>query len=152
MTTHIYASVELALAAHPDWPWRYFHPVRDKRMACECCGRVAVIPAFMDRMDRLREVYGHPIVVASWYRCPRHNAKVSKTGLNGPHTTGRAVDVPVYGKRALKLFSVAEKLGFFGVGAKQHGVHAKRFLHVDDLEDHDTTGPRPWLWTYEAAA
>lgn len=130
------------MAYHP-WPWEFFHPLRDK-MACSRSGAIAVVPEFMDRMDNLRRALGVPIRINSWYRSPEHNADVSDTGLTGPHTTGRGVDIQVYGADVLELVLTAGGLGFTGFGLNQKGKHSDRFAHLDDLE----TEPRPWLWTY----
>ena len=98
----------------------------------------------MDKMQRLREDYGKPMIVTSWYRSPKYNSMVSTTGKFGPHTTGRAVDINVYGKDAYDLLHLALLHGFTGVGLKQNGPLESRFIHLDDL----TEGTRPWIWSY----
>ena len=85
--------------------------------------------------------------VTSGYRTPEHNRRVSRTGYEGPHTTGRAVDVAAFGERALRIVRIALAHGFTGIGLKQNGPHHLRFVHLDDLAgDHRT--PRPRIWTY----
>ena len=144
---HIFSSVDEALAAYPHgWPWEFFHPERDK-MACSWTGQLVIVPEFMDRMDNLRRRFGKPIRPNSWYRSPEHNDAISTTGLNGPHTTGRAVDADVMGEDAVELFVLAHSLGFTGFGPNQKGPHAARFLHLDDLQN-GPGRPRPFLWTY----
>lgn len=128
-----------------EWRWKHFTKAE---MQCRCgCGRCEMVPEFMDKLEALREAFGKPMPVSSGYRCPAHNAAESKTGESGPHTTGRAVDILIRGGDALCL--VAEAFGshaFTGLGVKQHGDHARRFIHLDDLvEGH---GPRPWCWSY----
>jgi uncharacterized protein YcbK (DUF882 family) len=100
---------------------------------------------FMDRLEALRNQIGKPMVLSSAYRCPVHNAAVSGTGDNGPHTTGRAVDVLIRGTEALRLVAKAIELGFTGIGVKQKG--GARFIHLDDLHP-KIGGPRPWIWSY----
>ena len=104
-------------------------------------------PGFMGRLERLRTIFGKPMRVASGYRCPVHNAAVSATGQTGPHTTGRAVDIALWGADALVLVRMAVAHGFTGVGVSQKGPRAGRFVHIDDLAD-GAPGPRPWLWSY----
>ena len=142
-----FTSVAEALKSFDPWPWKYFHPERDRSMACRGTGRLIIVPRFMHLMDELRERFGRPIRINSWYRTPEYNAKVSSTGSTGPHTTGEAVDIAVYGGHADEMVVIAHKLGFTGFGWKQHGPHQRRFLHLDALGD-GTPGPRPWVWTY----
>lgn len=100
---------------------------------------------FMQRLDELRRTLGFPLFVNSGYRCPTHNQRVSSTGPNGPHVTGRAADLRVSGTQAFQLIHHAIDLGFNGIGVAQKGDHARRFIHLDDLE---APHPRPWIWSY----
>lgn len=144
---HSFNSVAEAVESFRPWPWKYFHPERDGNMACRGTGRIVIIPRFMHLMDQLRERFGRPIGINSWYRSPEHNAAVSSTGVDGPHTTGEAVDIPIYGALALELANIAFRLEFTGFGWKQHGPHRARFLHLDTLSDR-VSSPRPWIWSY----
>ncbi|MDC0529213.1 D-Ala-D-Ala carboxypeptidase family metallohydrolase [Gammaproteobacteria bacterium] len=120
----------------------------DKELACkcgECSGENQMSPAFMERLDELRSEYGKPIILSSAYRCPAHNKKVSSTGENGPHTTGKAVDIKVSGQDAHRVTRIAFRLGFTGIGIKQSGRWQSRFIHVDTLSMGDT---RPRVWSY----
>jgi zinc D-Ala-D-Ala carboxypeptidase len=117
-----------------------------EEFACKHCGEIRMDPFFLERCDRLREYYKKPLKVSSGYRCPEHNARVSKTGLTGPHTTGHAADFLISHVSALELLSLAVNMKVFtGVGVQQKG--SGRFLHLDDLPN--TPGqPRPTLWSY----
>jgi len=128
----------------PAWPWPHFSQAE---LQCRHCGQCRMPPAFLDRLERLRGVFGLPLVVSSGYRCPAHNAAVSTTGPHGPHTTGRAVDLLVHGADALDLLDAALRLGFVGIGVQQKGPHAGRFLHLDDLQDAPGQ-PRATMWSY----
>ena len=101
----------------------------------------------MDKVEKLRDRLGFPLTVTSAYRCPEYNNRVSGTGRTGPHVSGRAIDLGVSGARAVELVRLALSTGFTGIGLKQHGAHASRFVHLDDLPDADGQ-PRPFLWTY----
>lgn len=117
----------------------------DAELACRCgCG---MLPSqeFMWLVERVRVRYGKPLRVTSAARCPEYNAKVSRTGLSGPHTTGRAIDLGVSGQDALRLLRIALSEGFTGIGINQKG--AARFVHLDDLPNADGQ-PRPWIWSY----
>lgn len=113
---------------------------------CKGDGKVAMDATFLDRLQRLRDLYGKPLRIMSGYRSPEYNNKVSFTGLNGPHTTGRAVDILIDRAEAYKLLVVALDCGFTGVGVAQKGPTSSRFLHLDDLEAPDH--PRPNIWSY----
>lgn len=113
---------------------------------CKCCGRDAMSQGTLNRLDRLRERIG-PLKLSSAYRCPLHNSQVSSTGENGPHTTGRAVDVLASGTRALEIVRIALELGFTGIGVSQKGPHGSRFVHLDDIAP-GGAHPRPHIWSY----
>ena len=118
-----------------------------KELACRHCGQGLMDADFLAALDILREVYGSPIILNSGYRCPMHNMEVSKTGPRGPHTTGRSVDVLVYGAEAHRLIELALRWNFTGVGVSQRGPHDQRFVHLDTLSDAPGQ-PRPWVWSY----
>ena len=120
----------------------------DAELACKCgCGLLPK-PDFMEKVETLRVAYGKPLRVTSAARCPEYNAKVSSTGLTGPHTTGRAIDFGISGADAHHLLRTAMRhCNFTGIGVSQKGPHEKRFLHFDDLPDAPGQ-PRPTLWTY----
>lgn len=97
---------------------------------------------FMIKLVAMRRELGTPFILTSAYRCPLHNSRLSSTGDNGPHTTGRAVDILCRGHDAFKIVASANRNGMTGIGVRQKGKD--RFIHVDDL-----TGPlRPWIWSY----
>ena len=125
-----------------DWRWQNF---TKEELSCHHCGALIIVPAFMDRLQALRKDYGKPIKITSGYRCSAHNKAVSDTGLTGPHTTGRAVDIQISGRDAYDLLHLALLHGFKGIGISQKGDHGKRFLHLDDIPD---TIKRPAIWSY----
>lgn len=127
-------------------PWEHFTL---EELSCRCgCGQMKMSADFMEKIVKLRKMYGAALPVNSAYRCPAHNAKVSNTGLDGPHTTGHAMDLGIKGKEMLDVLDCARRLGgFTGFGINQKGPHRGRFLHLDDLIEPEET-PRPWVWTY----
>lgn len=146
------------IVTHPDivdgriieWRWPNFTPweIRsDRDEATREYFGAFIHPEAMDRLQRLRALCGFPIIITSAYRSPAYNRGKSKTGSTGPHTTGRAFDILIYGHRAFELRKHAMSLGFTGIGEKQHGPHAKRMMHIDDLPNGPGC-PRPWSWTY----
>ena len=103
---------------------------------------------FMEKIETLRVLYGKPLKVTSGARCPKYNAKVSSTGMTGPHTKGVAIDLAVSGHDAYRLITLALSMpDFTGLGVKQCGPHEKRFIHLDTLPN-EPGQPRPWCWSY----
>lgn len=121
--------------------WRYF---RLSEFNCSHCGQNHTDFAFIDRLDELRARCGFPLKINSGYRCPDHNAAVSKTGRTGPHTRS-AVDLEVDRGRAYIVLREALAMGFSGIGVAQRGE--SRFIHLDDLPD-AAGQPRPTVWSY----
>lgn len=109
---------------------------------------VLIQPKTLDKLQLLRNKCGFPLRITSAYRTPEYNNSISSTGEFGPHTTGRAFDINVYGAEATLVIYYAHQVGFTGIGSRQTGAYAERFVHIDDLEGHETSGPRPWNWTY----
>lgn len=131
-------------------PWAHF---TEAELRCKCrdaaCPRLAMQEAFMEHLEALRVAFGQPMPICSGFRCPSHNHRVSKTGLTGPHTTGRAVDVRIALEPAYELLQLALEQGFTGVGINQKGPEAGRFIHLDDLTLADGfIHPRPRVWSY----
>lgn len=123
--------------------WQYFTL---EELTCRCgCGRMEMDREFMRKLVALRRAFGVPLPLASAYRCPEHNARVSSTGPDGPHTTGRAVDPRVSGETAYRLVELALARGFTGIGIHQRGPMSSRFIHLDDL---GAPHPRPRIWSY----
>lgn len=117
----------------------------DSELMCKCgCG---MLPqrSFIFLVQAIRNEFGKPMPVASAARCPWHNAKVSKTGESGPHTTGRAIDVAVSRADAYELIRIALAYGMTGVGVQQKGD--ARFIHLDNLPN-EPGQPRPTIWSY----
>jgi hypothetical protein len=142
----IEASSAAALAPHV-WRWPHIDPARE--WADHASGRIVIETAFLDRFEALRAALGgHPLPITSGYRTPDHNQAVSTTGPEGPHTTARAVDIGIYGERAVALVRAALELGFTGIGIKQTGPIDGRFIHLDDLPPGHPAIPRPWIWSY----
>lgn len=123
--------------------WQHF---RAEEFACKCgCGLNLIDHQFVTELDDLRHSLGFALPITSGYRCPRHNAKVSSTGLTGPHTTGRAADIAVSHGRAYEVLQAALMLKFTGIGINQKG--ASRFIHLDNLPNAPGQ-PRATIWSY----
>lgn len=127
--------------------WRWPHVDAKTEWACHGDGSLVVVPEFLDRFELLREACGFALPINSGYRSPAYNRQVASSGDDGPHTTGLAVDLRVYGSQAHALLGHALRLGFRGIGSKQHGPVHSRYLHLDDVGG-TLEHPRPWHWSY----
>jgi uncharacterized protein YcbK (DUF882 family) len=130
------ADVPSALPA--DFRWRYF---KAKEFNCHHCGKNHMNYAFVTLIDELRHRCGFPFIVTSGYRCPEYNQMVSTTGEDGPHTTGKAVDISVSHEQCTKVLEHALTMPFRGYGLNQKGNG--RFIHIDCV-----LRSQRMIWTY----
>lgn len=116
----------------------------EEEMRCKCGCGLLPDPVLMRHLQELRGVAAFPLPVTSGARCPRYNDDISGSGMNGPHTTGFAVDIAVSHKDAYDLLELS--IGIFtGIGINQKGD--SRFIHLDMLSN-ENGRPRPTVWSY----
>ena len=122
-----------------DWKeeWKNFSLDEFK---CSCCGLADINSDLLDLLQEARNVIG-PLQITSAYRCPEHNNSVSSTGLSGPHTTGKAVDIHVSNSAQRKKL-----IDYFTNKVTGLGI-AKTFIHIDILTS-DEVPHRPNCWLY----
>ncbi len=121
-------------------------------LQCKCgCGDMKFTLVAVQALEALRVEFGVPMRISSGYRCPTHNMEVSSTGPEGPHTIHEAhnitVDVLEFGPNVYELLELAIDHDFSGIGLKQNGPMAERFIHLDRLPQLPNR-PRPTIWTY----
>ena len=119
----------------------------EKELQCKGTGECNMDDNFMLKLEELRKKYNTPMIITSGYRHPAHNVAIGGSRYSA-HIKGRAVDVQVVGKDALRLVRLALECGMTGIGVAQRGPHEKRFIHIDDLENSQQS-PRPWIWSYK---
>ena len=125
-----------------DWDpsWENFKP---EEFRCSHCQALNIHSDIMDLLQVAREEGGlGPINITSGYRCGLHNSQVSKTGLSGPHTTGKAVDISVRDSQHRK-----QLITYFAPIVTGLGI-AKSFIHIDLLSKEDGFEMRPNCWVY----
>ena len=123
-----------------DWKekWKNFNLDEFK---CKCgCDHVSIHSDLLDLLQTARNILG-PIQITSAFRCPEHNDKVSSTGLSGPHTTSKAVDIHVSNSQHRK-----ELIDYFAPKVTGLGI-AKTFIHIDILSPEELSH-RPNCWLY----
>jgi uncharacterized protein YcbK (DUF882 family) len=94
----------------------------------------------LDLLQEARNVLG-PLQLTSFYRCPSHNDNVSSTGLSGPHTTGKSVDIHVSNSQHRKKL-----IDYFSNKVTGLGI-AKTFIHIDIISPEELSH-RPNCWLY----
>lgn len=112
---------------------RYFNVLEvtkgDKRRIPATVKVINNILALAIELDKIREEWGAPIIVTSWYRPKAINAAVGGVA-NSSHIQGYAVDIrPVYASdfQPFEKFLLQHWYGHLGLGqAKQRG-----FTHID---------------------
>jgi len=120
---------------------KYFKYDTDPMLACPCCGEKGMDESFLNLLDLIRSAVKQPLIVTSGYRCPAHNSKVSTTGINGPHTTGKAIDLKANSSLRYLLTMYAQDYGIERIGI------ANTFIHLDGLDQEDGFD-QCVMWTY----
>ena len=118
-----------------------------KELACRGTEECEMNDEFMSKLEQLRIKFNEPMIITSGYRHPAHNMVIGGA-RNSAHIQGRAVDVLVMGRPALRLVRLALECGMTGIGVAQRGPDSKRFIHIGDLEN-SQENPRPWIWSYK---
>ena len=123
--------------------WPNFSPDEFK---CQGSGELKISPVVLDFCQAFRNMHGEGVSINSGYRCPDHNNSVSSTGMDGPHTTGLAVDISTNTQTQYKLIRFAMNYNPQAMGI---GV-AKTFTHIDFLttDNGDKYTVRPNVWKY----
>ena len=125
--------------------WKYFS---EDELRCQGTGEIHMDEKFMEKLIELRDKLKQPMVISSGYRSEAHNIAIGGSKRSA-HLQGCAVDVVCSGEKAHNIVRLAMELGFSGIGVKQHGIHERRFIHVDTMPRHSVTSPRPWIWSYK---
>ncbi len=129
--------------------WDQFPNFSREEFLCKCgCGLADMDNHFIGILQYIRTITGVPMDINSGFRCPEHNNEVSKSGLNGPHTTGKAADIRCYADYAFSIMKIAILEDVTGFGFKQKGSMSGRFIHLDMLNKGETSGLRPRIWSY----
>ena len=98
-------------------------------------------PELLDKLDKLRELYGKPITITSSYRSPEHPIEAAKSSP-GEHSYGAAVDIAsVGGEATFLLVKYAIEVGFTRIGVSRKS----NFIH---LGLGYPGAPDVTLWTY----
>lgn len=112
------------------WRWPNFSP---QELASKREGELLVDEASLDKLQKLRNTLGKPLLITSAYRSEAHNRAVGGA-KNSQHRLGKAFDVRMDNQDPQHFESVAKAVGFTGIGH----YPKSGFMHID-------TGPaRRW--------
>jgi len=123
--------------------WPNFTPAE---FICPHSGDCAMQAEFLDMLQQLRIKLARPLIINSGYRSATHPREIAKP-IMGAHNMGCAADIAIAGRDAFELVQAAFALGCQGIGIKQHGARARRFIHLD-MSCTRAHAPRPALWSY----
>lgn len=107
------------------WTWKNFKP---RELACKGTGRIRLQRKAVDALQALRDEVGKPMLIASAYRSPEHNAAV-KGSPTSRHMQGDAFDVVMVGHDPKTFEEAARRAGFQGFG--YYPESSPPFMHID---------------------
>ena len=115
----------------------------DPKLACTCgtakCDQRTVNQPLLEKLQAVRYIVGHSLVVTSGGRCPYHPNEIHRT-TPADHQKGKGVDVSANGSTRGNIVRAGLKAGFNAIGV------AKTFVHLGyrtELPRGHTT-----MWTY----
>jgi uncharacterized protein YcbK (DUF882 family) len=115
-----------------------------KEFECSCvkCGDQFISEELIEKLQKVRDLYGKSITVNSGYRCPEHNQAIGgKVGSS--HVSGLAVDISpslMNVDELDKLYDICYSI-FDNIGDGR----SKKFIHVD-VREPKKTGKRHWIY------
>jgi Uncharacterized protein conserved in bacteria len=113
-----------------EWRWPNFSP---QELASKREGELMIDEDALDKLQKLRNILGKPLVVTSAYRSEAHNRKVGGAP-NSQHRKAKAFDIVMANHDPAHFESAAKAVGFTGIGH----YPKSGFMHID-------TGPaRRW--------
>ena len=115
---------------------------------CPCgCGANLINPFLIEKLQKVRNIIGKPIIITSGVRCEFYNASLKNSSMNSSHIPdsyglGQAVDIScTTSKYRYELIQVAQK--FFnriGISGGSYGG----FVHLDV----DRSKVQEVMWLY----
>ena len=103
--------------------------ITSQETACKCGCGLNVQPAFLAKLNEIRQSYNKPIIVLSGARCPTHNASVGGA-KNSSHIEGLAVDLMRTSRLRAFLIANAEKFDIYLEDPSVTGNDLSGWLHV----------------------
>jgi len=108
---------------------RSFHSGEFECRCAEDCGVQEISDVLIDKLQKVRDAFGSPLIITSAYRCKAHQERLRASGIltavgKSTHEMGIAVDISVQASKMAKLLTILEE-HFEAIGI------ARNFYHVD---------------------
>jgi len=105
--------------------WTKYPNFTKAEFDCKATGENNMQHEFMEKLQRIRQVYGKSMKITSGFRSVKHPIEAKKTHSNGEHTQGFCADIYCdNGVDRYTLISLALANGITRIGV------AKNFLHL----------------------
>jgi len=103
--------------------WPNFSP---QEIACRGTGKCAFNFSAMDKLQKLRDILGRPLIINSAYRSPEHNRNVGGA-TRSQHLEAKAFDVRQDNQEPNAFLKASKEAGFTGFGTYPRS----NFIHSD---------------------
>lgn len=105
--------------------WELYPNFSKAEFDCKHTGENNMQHEFMQKLQRIRQVFGKPLTITSGFRSKRHPIEARKTNSNGEHTQGNCADIACTNSAdRYQLIQLALANGITRIGI------AKNFLHL----------------------
>jgi uncharacterized protein YcbK (DUF882 family) len=105
--------------------WELYPNFSKAEFNCKHTGENNMQHEFMEKLQKLRNVYGKPLKITSGFRSTKHPIEARKTHSNGEHTQGNCCDISCTNSQdRFQLVRLALSVGMTRIGI------AKNFIHL----------------------
>ncbi|MEO0121818.1 MAG: D-Ala-D-Ala carboxypeptidase family metallohydrolase [candidate division WOR-3 bacterium] len=105
---------------------KYFKPEEFK---CPCCGKCDMLPEFILKLYKAREISNVPFIINSGFRCRKHNTQI-RGAFNSYHLKGEACDIKCEDPYTrYQIIMGAIKADIYGI------IIYKNFIHLDNRKE-----------------
>lgn len=122
---------------------RNFNPATDPKLLCTCgdsrCDKPSISQKHLNRIQRVRDIVGHSLIMTSGGRCPYHPDEIHRT-TPADHQNREGGDVRCNGATRGNIVNAGIAVGCNAIGV------AKTFVHLGyraELPDGHLT-----MWVY----
>lgn len=103
--------------------------ITQQETTCKCSCGLNVQPAFLTKLNEIRQAYGKPIVILSGARCIKHNASVGGSPKSS-HIEGLAADLMRTSSLRAFLVANAERFNIYLEDPSHTGNDQDGWIHV----------------------
>lgn len=105
--------------------WDKYPNFSKEEFDCKHTGENNMQHEFMEKLQKIRQVYNKPMTITSGFRSKKHPIEARKTHSNGEHTQGMCADIACTNSSdRFQLISLALANGITRIGI------AKTFIHL----------------------